>query len=341
MLTHGNISSNIEGLYQVFNIKRNDVIMGALPFFHSFGFAAILCFPLGVGISAVYHSNSMDAGTIGRLVEKYKATILMGTPTFLSAYLRRCTQEQFKTIRHTVVGAEKLKKQLADAFFEKYGVIPFEGYGATELSPIVSVGFPDYIDKKLGIKQVGHKAEKVGHPIPGVAVKIVDVDTFELKSYNEEGLLLVKGANVMKGYLNNPVKTAEVIKDDWYITGDIATWDEDGFIHITGRLSRFSKIGGEMVPHIKIEEKIAEILGATEPICAVTSVRDDKKGEKIVVLYTGDIDIEWLWQALNDKGLPNLWIPKKDSFWHVEKIPVLGTGKLDLKEIKRIVEEIS
>lgn len=338
MLTHGNIFSNIEGFYQVFNIKPRDVVMGALPFFHSFGFTATLCFPVGVGVGVVYHSNPMDAAIIGKLVKKYKATMLMGTPTFLAAYLRRCTAEQFKTIRYVIAGAEKLKKQLTEAFYEKYGVIPFEGYGATELSPIVSVGFPDYVDTKRHIKQIGHKIGKVGHPIPGVAVKTVDPDTFELKPYNEEGLLLVKGPNVMKGYLNNPQKTAEVIKDGWYITGDMAVIDEDGFVHITDRLSRFSKIGGEMVPHIKVEEKIQEILGATELICAVTSVRDEKKGERLVVLYTEDIDVDWLWQALNGKGLPNLWIPRKDSFYRVEKIPVLGTGKLDLKGIKLMAD---
>ncbi len=145
----------------------------------------------------------------------------------------------------------------------------------------------------------------------------------------------------MKGYLNDPRKTEEVIKDGWYITGDIAMIDSDGFIKITDRLSRFSKIGGEMVPHIKVEEKIMEILGSTEPICAVTSVQDERKGEKLVVLYSTDIDVDWLLQALSDKGLPNLWIPKQNCFYRVEKIPVLGTGKLDLKSIKLIAEELS
>jgi len=339
-LTHGNIFSNIEGFYQVFNIKPNGIIMGALPFFHSFGFTATLCFPVGAGIGVVYHSNPMDAAVIGKLVYKYKATMIMGTPTFLGAYLRKCSIEQFKSVQIVVAGAEKLKKELIEAFREKYGIIPLEGYGATELSPIVSVGYPDYVSEDKKVVQVGHKVGKVGHPIPGVAVKVVDPDSFEIFPYNTEGLLLVKGPNVMKGYLNNPQRTEEVIRDGWYITGDIATIDEDGFVNITDRLSRFSKIGGEMVPHIKVEEKIVEILGAADSICAVTSIKDDKKGERLVVLYVGDIDINWLWQALNNKDLPNLWIPKKDSFCKVEKIPVLGTGKLDLKNIKRIAQEL-
>lgn len=341
MLTHGNIFSNIEGVYQVFNIKKEDVLVAALPFFHSFGFTATMCFPIGTAVSVVYHTNPLDAATIGKLAAKYKGTILMGTPTFLSAYVKKCTKEQFAHLRLAVVGAEKLKEPLANAFKEKFGVLPFEGYGATELSPLVTVGFPDNVLEGTTGAQVGHKFGKVGHPIPGVAAKIVDPDTFEIKGANEEGLLLVKGANVMKGYLNNPAKTAEVIKDGWYITGDIATIDEDGFIKITDRLSRFSKIGGEMVPHIKVEENIMEAIGAADPVVVVTSVPDDKKGEWLIVLHTVDIDVEAIAESLTRKGIPNLWIPKKDSFFKVEAIPLLGTGKFDLKKIKAKAQELS
>ena len=254
MLSHGNIFSNIEAIYQILHLKSNDVIMAALPFFHSFGFTATLCFPVGVGIGVVYHTNPMDAGTIGELTEKYKATIIMGTPTFFSAYVRKCSPKQFESLRLAIVGAEKLKESLDVKFYEKYGIAPFEGYGATELSPIVSMGVPDYVSADKNIHQLGNKKGSVGHPVPGVAVKAVRADTFELLPFGEEGLLLVKGPNVMKGYLNNPQKTSEVIKDGWYVTGDIGCIDENGFIIITDRLSRFSKIGGEMVPHIKIEE---------------------------------------------------------------------------------------
>ena len=340
LLTHANIFSNIESFYQVFSIKDNDVVVAALPFFHSFGFTATMCFPIGTAVGVVYHTNPLDASTIGKLTAKYKGTILMGTPTFLSAYVKKCTKEQFASVRMAVVGAEKLKEALANAFKEKFGVMPFEGYGATELSPIVTVGFPDYVTDDAIERQVGYKFGKVGHPIPGVAVKVVDPDTFESKEPNTEGLLLVKGANVMKGYLNNSVKTAEVIKDGWYITGDIATIDEDGFIKITDRLSRFSKIGGEMVPHIKVEENIMEAMGAVDPILAVTSVADDKKGERLVVLHAIDIDVDSVCESLTRKGVPNLWIPKKDSFFKVEAIPVLGTGKIDLKRVKAMAQEL-
>ncbi len=341
LLTHANIFSNIEGLYQIFNIRKNDVIVSALPFFHSLGFTATLCFPAGTALGVVYHTNPLDAGTIGKLVEKYKGTILMGTPTFMSAYVKKCSKEQFSSVRLAVVGAEKLKEPLAKAFQEKFGVIPFEGYGATELSPIVTVGFPDYVNDETVEHQVGNKFGKVGHPIPGVAVKIVDPDTFEMKGPNEDGLLLVKGANVMRGYLNNPAKTAEVMKDGWYITGDIATIDEDGFIKITDRLSRFSKIGGEMVPHVKVEENIMEALGVVDPVVVVTSVPDEKKGERLVVLYTVEMDVDAVCESLTRKGIPNLWIPKKDSFYRVEVIPVLGTGKTDLKGVKALAQKMA
>jgi acyl-[acyl-carrier-protein]-phospholipid O-acyltransferase/long-chain-fatty-acid--[acyl-carrier-protein] ligase len=239
-----------------------------------------------------------------------------------------------------VAGAEKLKQALSEAFREKFGAAPFEGYGATELSPIVAMGVPDYGAPEDEVHQVGHKSGSVGHPIPGVAVKTVDPDTGALKSYDEEGLLLVKGPNVMQGYLGEEEKTKEVLQDGWYKTGDMAKIDQDGFIHITDRLSRFSKIGGEMVPHIKIEEKILEILEVVEPVCAVTSVPDEKRGERLAVLYKGELDINGLWDKLNATDFPKLWIPKREDFFQVLEIPLLGSGKLDLKKIKATALEM-
>lgn len=341
MLSHGNIFSNIEGIYQVLNLEHDDVIMGILPFFHSFGFTANLCFPLGAGLSVVYHSNPLDAACIGSMIQKYKAAIIMGTPTFFSAYAKKCSKEQFSSIRFAITGAEKLKESISRDFFEKFGIVPFEGYGATELSPIVSLGVPDYINKQQRIKQVGFKPGTVGHPIPGVAVRIVDPNTLKPLPLGEQGLLLVKGPNVMKGYLFAPQTTKEVIKDGWYVTGDIAKIDEHGFIQIMDRISRFSKIAGEMVPHVKIEDEIMKITGVSEPFCAVTTVPDERKGEKLVVLCQRIIDTDWLWKKLNACPLPKLWIPKKEDFYYVDEIPLLGSGKLDLKKIKSMAQEIA
>ena len=338
MLTHFNIISNLEGLYQVFRMRDDEVFMGVLPFFHSFGFTATLWLPLISGTAAVYHYNPLDAKMVGQLVEKHKATVLKATPTFLNAYTRRCEPEQLKSLRLVVVGAEKLKAQVAHAFRDKFKIEPMEGYGCTELSPIVSINLPDYTGP--GGRQKAHKFGSIGQPLPGIAIKIVDPQTFTPVAENESGLMLIKGPNVMQGYLKRPELTNEVIRDGWYITGDIAQIDEEGFIVITDRLSRFSKIGGEMVPHIKVEEVIHEILQTTDQKCVVTSVPDEKKGERLVVLCLADIDVPGLVAGLKQSTLPNLWIPGEESFHHIESIPLLGSGKVDLGKVKQIAKEV-
>ncbi|MCA9409202.1 MAG: MFS transporter [Candidatus Omnitrophica bacterium] len=336
-LTHANIISNLEGLYQVFHVNKKDCVMGVLPLFHSFGFTATMWFPLISGIGVVYHANPLDAKMISKLVQRYRATILMATPTFLNAYIRRCEKEQFQSLRLVVVGAEKMKEQTAQAFKDKFGLEPMEGYGCTELSPIVSLNLPDY--RENGVKQKAYKPGKIGLPLPGIAVRIVHQETMQPAGANENGLLYIKGPNVMQGYLNKEALTNEVLIDGWYKTGDIANLDEDGFLMITDRLSRFSKIAGEMVPHVKIEETIQEILNASEQVCAVTSVPDEKKGEQLAVLCLKDIDTVGLVDELRRYGLPNLWIPDAQNFIKIDAIPLLGSGKMDLGKIKQIAKQ--
>ncbi|MCA9401707.1 MAG: AMP-binding protein, partial [Candidatus Omnitrophica bacterium] len=336
-LTHANIVSNLEGLYQVFHVRKKDVVMGILPQFHSFGFTANMWFPLVAGIGAVYHYNPLDAKMIGQLVQRYQASILMATPTFLSGMSRRCSQEQLRSLRIVVVGAEKLKKEITEQFRAKFGIEPMEGYGCTELSPIVSINLPDYHEQ--GVRQKSHKREKIGLPLPGVAVKILNQESLQPVGANEDGLLYVKGPNVMQGYLHQDALTRDLIREGWYQTGDIANMDEDGFLTITDRVSRFSKIGGEMVPHIKIEEAIQEILETSELVCAVTSVPDERKGEKLAVLCLQDVDVISLVDQLKACGLPNLWIPAVSQFISVPAVPLLGTGKVDLGRVKQIAHE--
>jgi acyl-[acyl-carrier-protein]-phospholipid O-acyltransferase/long-chain-fatty-acid--[acyl-carrier-protein] ligase len=333
-LSHGNISSNIESLYELFQLDKKDAVLGALPFFHSFGYTGTLWLPLLSGIRAVYHPNPMDAATIGELIQKERITLMMSTPTFLLGYIRKCSKEQFATLRYIVVGAEKLKERIAQSFFEKFEKMPLEGYGCTELSPVAIMNVPDFRDS--AVSQVGHKPGTVGHPLPGVAVRVVDPDSFQPLSPEEEGLLLVKGPNVMRGYFNDEKKTAEVMHEGWYITGDIAKLDDDGFVTITDRLSRFSKIAGEMVPHVKIEEAIHRVLGEHETVCVVTAVPDEKKGEKLVVLTAKNMDAADVTRRLAESGLPNLWIPKKENFHTIDALPYLGSGKLDLKSVKQL-----
>ncbi|MBI5092579.1 MAG: AMP-binding protein [Candidatus Hydrogenedentes bacterium] len=168
-----------------------------------------------------------------------------------------------------------------------------------------------------------------------MSAQVADPETGELLPENTPGMLMIKGPNIMKGYLGQPEKTASVLKDGWYTTGDIAMIDEDGFITITDRLSRFSKIAGEMVPHTNVEEALHRLLGLTEQSLAVAGVPDAQKGERLVVLHTltGE-QLDELLSKLDKSGLPNLWTPKPSAFYRVEKIPVLGTGKMDLQAVK-------
>ncbi len=334
MLTHHNIMSNIEALRMVFRVTLNDNICSALPFFHSLGFTGTVWFPLVSGFSATYHPNPMDGERIAQVVREHRSTLLLATPTFLLAYLRRARREDFATLRLVVTGAEKLKVKVADAFQEKFGIRPLEGYGATELSPVITLSLPDVqID---GVAQHGAKEGSVGHPVPGVAIRVVDPETGEPRRPGEPGLILVKGPNVMLGYLGRPDKSAEALRDGWYVTGDIGIMDDDGFIRITDRLSRFSKIGGEMVPHGAVEDELHSRLGQTG-VVAVTSVPDEKRGEKLVVIYARSAgDAETLQRHLAESALPNLWKPGRDCYLEVEALPILGTGKLDLKGIREL-----
>jgi acyl-[acyl-carrier-protein]-phospholipid O-acyltransferase/long-chain-fatty-acid--[acyl-carrier-protein] ligase len=253
-LSHYNILSNIDAMSQVFWLGGKDRIVGVLPFFHSFGFTVTVWLPVVSGCGAAYHPNPTDAKAIGELVEKYRGTFLLSTPTFCSGYARKCTKEQFASLRFVLVGAEKLRESIAKQFEEAFGVELLEGYGCTEMAPVVAVNVPNFEAGKD--TQIGNKFGTVGHPLPGVAVRIVDPETLELRGANEEGLLMVKGANRMMGYLGK-----EAHEEDWYRTGDIAVLDDEGFLRITDRLSRFSKIGGEMVPHLKIEDAFHSVWG--------------------------------------------------------------------------------
>ncbi len=339
MLTHHNIMSNIEALRMVFRVDLNDNICSALPFFHSLGFTATLWFPLVSGFSVVYHNNPMDGEKIAQMARENKSTLLLATPTFLLAYLRRAKKEDFATLRLVITGAEKLKAKVADAFQEKFGVRPMEGYGATELSPVITLSLPDV--EFDGVAQHGSKDGSVGHPIPGVAIRVVDIDSGELLKPGQPGLMLVKGPNVMLGYLGRDEKTAEVVKDGWYVTGDIGVMDEDGFIRITDRLSRFSKIGGEMVPHGVVEDELQNRLGQAG-VLAVTSVPDEKKGERLMVVFVKEAaDAETLHKLMSESPLPNLWKPGRGSYIPVESLPMLGTGKLDLKGLKDIALSVA
>jgi acyl-[acyl-carrier-protein]-phospholipid O-acyltransferase/long-chain-fatty-acid--[acyl-carrier-protein] ligase len=333
VLTHKNIIADIESMQLVMAFGKKDTICAALPFFHSFGFTVTMWYPLIKGCAATYHTNPLDGNTIAKMVKDKKGTVLLATPTFLRTYLRTASKESFESLRMVVTGAEKLSSSLAKSFKDKFGIIPLEGYGTTECSPVVSLNVPD--STIGGFFNTGNKQGTIGRTLPGIVAKIVDPDTYEERGYDTEGLLFIKGANVMNGYLDNINATLQVLKDGWYNTGDIASIDQDGFITLCGRLSRFSKIGGEMVSHGAIEELLQERCGNDERCVAVTSVPDERKGEKLVVVHT--VNEHQLRQILSDSDLPNLWKP--DCFIQVASLPFTGSGKLDIKAVQKIAQE--
>jgi len=337
LLTQYNISSNVEACLQIIPLRGEDRLLGILPTFHSFGYLA-LWLSANSEMGTVFHPNPLDAASIGELIQRYGVTALLATPTFLQVYLRRCTPGQFGSLHMVLTGAEKLPDRLTLAFEEHFGIRPLEGYGTTECSPVIAASTLDF--RAPGLFQPGSKRGFVGQALPGVAVRIVNPDSFEPLNAGEEGMIIVKGPNVMKGYLGRDDLTAEVLRDGWYITGDIGFMDEDGFLKITDRLSRFAKIGGEMVPLGRVEDALQEAAERDEQVFAVTSVPDEKKGEKLAVLHTlEEEELPEILEKLDGMGLPNLFIPKREQFIQVEEIPVLGTGKVDLRELRRVAEE--
>lgn len=341
-LTNGNVAHNVEAIGRAVKLNQQDVVLGVLPFFHSFGYSVTLWAAQSLGPAGVYHFNPLDGRQIGKLASKYHATVLLATPTFLRTYVRRVEPEQFKTLDVVVVGAEKMPPDLFESFEKRFGVRPVEGYGTTELSPLVSVNIPP--SRSAAKFQPDREEGSVGRPVPGVCARIVSPEDGSELASGEDGMLTITGPNVMRGYVNDPGKTAEVKRDGWYITGDIAHLDAGGFIHITGRLSRFSKIGGEMVPHVRVEEEIQKVLceqlGEAEedkPQLAVTAVPDAKKGERLIVLHQPmPMTPEQIREELSAAGLPNLFLPAVDAFIEVESVPMLGTGKLDLKAVREL-----
>lgn len=340
VLTQQNVASNVDAMDRVVHLTPEDTILGILPFFHSFGYTVTLWGPLALQMQVAYHFSPLDARQVGKLAAARKATILLCTPTFLRSYLKRCSKEDFQSLEVVVAGAEKLPTKLCDAFEEKFGVRPIEGYGATELSPLVSVNVPP---SRSQTAEVDWREGSVGKPVPDVHAKVIHPETGDDLPAEEEGLLLISGPNLMKGYLHDQEKTDAVVKDGWYITGDIARIDPEGFIHITGRESRFSKIGGEMVPHVLVEEAIEQILSGgddEEPLAVVTAVPDPRKGERLVVVHLPlPKSPEEICRELAEAGLPNIWIPSSDSFMQVEELPLLGSGKLDLKALAAVALE--
>ena len=332
MLSHWNLLANVEAAGHVFDVGPADCMLGALPFFHSFGYTYTLWFPLIHGFKAVFHPNPTDARGIGDLSAAHRATLFLSTPTFCLAYLRKCAPDQFSAIRYMLVGAERLRPALAEAFHKRFNVHLLEGYGCTEMGPVVSVN--------AAHGGAANRPGSVGLPIPAVSLRLVDPETMAPVKPGETGLLLVNGPSRMTGYAGDPDRTAQSLHEGYYVTGDLARVDHDGFLYIVDRLSRFSKVAGEMVPHMSVEEAIQEIIGHNN--CVVTGIPDDQRGERLVALCidTGVAPAE-IWRQLSETALPKLWLPKRENFYLVESLPTLGTGKLDLFRIRQMGMELA
>jgi acyl-[acyl-carrier-protein]-phospholipid O-acyltransferase/long-chain-fatty-acid--[acyl-carrier-protein] ligase len=342
MLSHANIAGNLDSMLHAIDPLPKDRLLGVLPFFHSFGYTVALWLPLIAGASAVFYPDPRQAKEIGEFCRSYQCTLFVSTPTFLRFIIRRCGKEDFTSLRLLMTGAEKLPRPIAEEFNAKFGFYPLEGYGCTELSPVVSANLPD-VKIREGYTQVGQKPGTIGRALPGVAVRVVDPNTWEPLSFGHEGLLVAFGPNVMVGYLNRPDASADAIREGWYGTGDVAKLDEDGFITITDRISRFSKVAGEMVPHQRIEDEIHRILQTNDRVAAVCGVPDDRKGERLVVLHTplNGATVPSIHEHLTESGLPNLWLPTPRSYFEVPELPILGSGKLDLAKVNRLARELA
>ena len=341
VLSHRNIVVNVSQFRELLDLKKDDAILAALPFFHSFGSTVTLWYPLIEGVPIVTYPNPLEVVKNAALIEQHKLTLLLVTPTFLRGYLRKAKPHQLRSLRLVITGAEKLPLDLAKSFEDRFKQKVFEGYGLTETAPVVSVNLPEPTPTKAGEQvQPSSRLGSVGKMAPGIAAEIRDPETDRKLSLHETGMLWLRGPNIFAGYLKDRERTAEVLRNGWFKTGDIGRFDEDGFLYIEGRLSRFSKIGGEMVPHEAIEQKIVDLLdlsGKDERTIAVVGITDEAKGEALLLLSVVDVDLATLRKKLYEAGVPNLWIPKQVQ--RVESIPVLASGKLDLAKCKELVGE--
>ena len=339
-LSHRNILANLRQIEDAEILPDNANLLSSLPVFHSFGFTIGLWYCLSRAPRLITLPSPLDSVAAVKAIKEERVTVVVGTPTFLRPYLRRGSAADFSSLEWAVVGAEKCPADLAEAFATQLETPMLEGYGITETSPVLSVNIPDRADPEApdGV-WVGNVRGSVGRPVIGIAVRFIDPTSAEVLPSGQVGLLEIRGANVFMGYLDAEQTAKAMTPDGWYRTGDLARLDDDGFLHLAGRLSRFSKIGGEMVPHGTIEEVLRKVLGqvdATELKVAVASAADPVKGEQLVVLHVDEVDTEGLRTALAAEGMANLWIPK--VFKKVPSIPILGTGKLDLHKLRELAQ---
>ena len=343
-LSHRNVLANVSQFASRLDLPAHSSMLGCLPLFHSFGSTVTLWFPVIQGVNLVTYPSPLETKRLAELIAIHQVDVLLSTPTFMRGFMKRVDSAQLASLKLVVTGAEKLPQSLSEAFREKFGIAPQEGYGLTETSPATNVNLPDPADRENAVTLPSSRNGTVGQLLPGIAIRISDPTTDDHLTIDQQGMIWLKGANIFQGYLGKPEKSAEVLVDGWFKTGDVGRVDDEGFLHIEGRISRFSKIGGEMVPHETIESAINKALGLdaeSERRIAVVGVPDPQKGEAIVLLSalentTIERDCIDLRYKLLEQGIPSLWCPK--TIIPVPEIPVLASGKLDIKRCETLAK---
>jgi acyl-[acyl-carrier-protein]-phospholipid O-acyltransferase / long-chain-fatty-acid--[acyl-carrier-protein] ligase len=343
-LSHRNVLANVCQFATRLHMSKGSSILGCLPLFHSFGSTVTLWFPCIEGLDLITYPSPLETKRLAELISHHRINVLLATPTFLRGYMKRVEPSQLESLQLVVTGAEKLPQNLASAFEQRFGIRPQEGYGLTETSPATNVNLPNLSAADGTVVIPSCHPGSVGQVLPGLAIRLTDPATDEVVSPDQQGVIWFRGANIFPGYLGDPKKTAAVLQEKWFRTGDVGRMDENGFLFIEGRISRFSKIAGEMVPHETVEAAINKVLhldSEAERRIAVVGVPDEQKGEAIILLSTISgsaleqecIDLRY---KLLDEGLPSLWTPRQ--IVPVREIPVLASGKLDLKSCEDLAK---
>ncbi|HEX5790517.1 MAG TPA: AMP-binding protein [Luteolibacter sp.] len=345
VLSHRNLLANVTQFSTRLHLPAESAVLGCLPLFHSFGCTVTLWYPVIEGVNLVTYPTPLETKRLAELIATHRISLLLSTPTFLRGFMKRVEPAMLSPLKMVVTGAEKLPQSLADAFQEKFRVRPQEGYGLTETSPASNVNLTDPEPEHHACLIPASRPGSVGQLLPGMAIRITDPSSELVQPLDQSGIIWLKGPNVFGGYLNDAKRSQEVLVDGWFRTGDVGRVDDDGFLYIEGRISRFSKIAGEMVPHETVEAAIQKVLGLdgeTERRIAIVGVPDEQKGEAIVLLSTvSDASVDQacvdLRYKLLDEGLPALWCPK--LIIPVKQIPILASGKLDIKACESLARQ--
>ncbi len=325
-LTHKNLASNISSFCDYVHIVDSDIMLANLVFFHIFGLTVNLWVSFVKGLTMVTYANPTEFQTICNIAREEKPTVMVGTPSFFWGYLQKSEPGDFESIRLMVAGADKCPDALRDGYMNKHRVTLLEGYGATETSPVVSVNSLEF-----------NRPGSIGKVIPGVQVRIENLETGENCPSGEVGKIMVKGDLVMKGYLGAPELNAEAIVDGWYNTGDMGYLDDDGYLWHSGRFKRFVKIGGEMVSLVKVENVMEKYLPKGVS-CCIVEIPDEVKGATIVAAVTEEINKVAILRKMGQE-LPNIALPRQ--FFFIKELPMMSTGKIDFRSVSNLVNEIA